>query len=65
LASGTASASFARLSTPRYAIRATLTFAGLRIGELLALRWADVDLAAGRLRLARSKTDAGLREVAL
>jgi integrase len=45
-------------STPRYAILATLTFAGLRIGELLALRWADVDLAAGRLRLARSKTSA-------
>jgi integrase len=52
-------------STPRYAILATLAFAGLRIGELLALRWADVDLAAGRLSLARSKTDAGLREVAL
>jgi integrase len=52
-------------STPRYAILATLTLAGLRIGELLALRWEDVDLAAGRLRVIASKTDAGVREVAV
>jgi integrase len=31
----------------RKAMIATLTFAGLRIGELLALRWRDVDLASG------------------
>ena len=30
---------------------ATLVFCGLRIGEALALRWFDVDLAAGRLRV--------------
>ena len=30
---------------------ATLVFCGLRIGETLALRWFDVDLAAGRLRV--------------
>ena len=30
---------------------ATLIFCGLRIGEALALRWSDVDLAAGRLRV--------------
>lgn len=30
---------------------ATLVFCGLRIGEALALRWADVDIAAGRLRV--------------
>jgi integrase len=51
--------------TPPYSILARLTFAGLRIGELLALRWSDVDLAARRLRVARSKTDAGVREIAL
>jgi integrase len=28
---------------------AVLTFAGLRISELLALRWRDVDLATGWL----------------
>jgi integrase len=30
--------------------------AGLRQGELLALRWEDVDLVAGKLRIARSVT---------
>ena len=44
---------------------ATLTFAGLRLGELLALRWRDVDLAAGRLRIADAKTAAGVRDVHL
>jgi len=33
---------------------ATAFFAGLRRGELLALRWEDVDLAAGVLRVERS-----------
>jgi integrase len=41
---------------------ATLTFAGLRIGELLDLRWRRVDLAGGWLALA-SKTAAGRRKV--
>ena len=44
---------------------ATLLFSGLRIGEALALRWRDVDLAGGRLRVADSKTDAGVRWVPL
>jgi integrase len=43
----------------------TLVFAGLRIGELCALRWRDIDLAAGRLRVGEAKTDAGVREVEL
>ena len=42
----------ARAATPhleRRAMLATLIFAGLRIGELRALRWRDLDLAAGRM----------------
>lgn len=49
----------------RRAMIATLTFAGLRIAELLALRWRDVDLAAGWLHIGESKTDAGRRRVKL
>ena len=44
---------------------ATLTLAGLRIGELLALRWRDVDLASARLHVGEAKTDAGRRTVDL
>lgn len=44
---------------------ATLTFAGLRIGELMDLRRRDIDLPSGRIRVGRSKTDAGLRDVNL
>jgi integrase len=47
----------------RRAIVATMVFAGLRIGELCALRWRDVQLAAGRIRVGKSKTDAGVRFV--
>jgi integrase len=42
---------------------ATLVFAGLRIGELCALRWRDVDLANGWLTVQHAKTDAGRRRV--
>ena len=42
---------------------ATLIFAGLRIGEFLALRWGDVDLAGGWITVRKSKTDAGRRKV--
>jgi integrase len=49
----------------RRAMLATLTFAGLRLGELLALRWRDVDLSAGRLRVLDAKTAAGVRDVRL
>ena len=49
----------------RRAIVATLVFAGLRIGELTALRWRDVDLASGWLIVGEAKTDAGLRRVKL
>jgi integrase len=49
----------------RRALIATLVFGGLRIGEACALRWRDVDLASGRLLVADSKTEAGVREVKL
>ena len=49
----------------RRALIATLVFAGLRVGEACALRWRDVNLAAGRIAVGRSKTDAGVREVEL
>lgn len=47
------------------ALLATLALAGLRIDEALSLSWRDLDLAAGRLNVVRSKTDAGEREVDL
>jgi integrase len=49
----------------RRALLSTLVFSGLRIGELTALRWRDVDLADGRLTVRASKTDAGMRQVDL
>ena len=49
----------------RRALLATLTFAGLRIGEALALRWRDVDLARGTITIRKAKTDAGVRVVNL
>jgi integrase len=52
-----------RRHVERRAIIATLIFAGLRIGELCALRWRDVDLAGGWLDVADAKTDAGRRRV--
>jgi integrase len=51
---------------PRRAILATLTFTGLRIGELRELRWRNVDLAAGWITVtAQSKTEAGQRRIRL
>ncbi|MGO8683061.1 MAG: tyrosine-type recombinase/integrase [Thermoleophilia bacterium] len=40
-----------------------LVTSGLRRGEALALRWSDVDLAAGRLSICRSRTQAGYQVV--
>ena len=45
---------------PRRAILMTLLLSGPRIGELVGLRWADVDLANGRIQY-DSKTPAGCR----
>ena len=50
---------------PPRAMLATMILAGLRVGELLALRWRDVDLANGKLRVEEAKTDAGERVVDL
>ncbi len=58
-------APYGRRHVARRAMLATLVFAGLRIGELTALRWRDVDLAANRISVRESKTDAGVREIAL
>ena len=41
---------------------ATLTLAGLRSGELIELRWRDVNLADGRITVGASRTDAGREE---
>jgi integrase len=47
----------------RHATLAVLVFAGLRLGELLDLRWRDIDLANSRLRVGHAKTDAGIRHI--
>ena len=49
----------------RRAILTTLTLTGLRIGELIDLRWRDVNLAEGRLTVRAAKTDAGMRAIEL
>ena len=43
------------------AILLTAAFAGLRMGELLALRWGDVDFPAQTIRVVRSFTIGGSR----
>jgi integrase len=50
---------------PRRAILSTLVFSGLRIGELIELRWRDVDLAAQKITVREAKTDAGTRTIDL
>lgn len=47
------------------AVLATLAGAGLRVGELCALDWRDLDLATGTLTVRDSKTPTGRREVDL
>ena len=42
-----------------------MTLAGLRVGEAVARRWHDVDLARSVLRVREAKTDAGVRVVEL
>jgi integrase len=49
----------------RRALLATLTLSGLRIGEALELRWRDVQLASGTLRVRGTKTAAAERVVTI
>jgi integrase len=63
----------AALVSPERVIWSTAIYAGLRLGELRALRWEDVDLAAGVIHVRHSwdvkegeilpKSKAGLRRV--
>ena len=53
----TEAASLGMISAPAVAAIRLLTLTGCRTGEILTLRWEDVDLAAGELRLADSKMD--------
>ena len=47
----------------RRAMLATLAFSGVRIGELLSLRWRNLDLAGGWLHVEGTKTDAATRDI--
>lgn len=47
----------------RLAVVATLVLAGLRVHELAALRWGDLDFARSIIHVRHSKTPAGIREV--
>lgn len=44
---------------------ATAIFTGMRKGELLGLRWADVDFDAGHIVIREGKTNAAAREIVL
>jgi integrase len=58
-------APFDKRHVPRRTIVATLVFAGLRIGELCALHWRDVDLPNRRLHVRAGKTAAATRTIDL
>jgi integrase len=47
----------------RLPVVAVLVFSGLRVHELSALRWGDLDFATSTIRVRHSKTPAGIREV--
>jgi integrase len=47
----------------RLPVVATLVFSGLRVHELVALRWGDLDFATSTIHVRHSKTPAGIREV--
>ena len=47
----------------RRTMLATLVFAGLRIGELTALRWRDVDLVGNRITVRESQDRRGQHQI--
>lgn len=47
----------------RRALLSVLVFAGRRIGELIDLRWRDIDLSGGKITVRASTTDAGVRTI--
>ena len=47
----------------RLPVVATLVFSGLRVHELAALRWGDLDFTTSTIHVRHSKTPAGIREV--
>ena len=49
----------------RRPLLAVLALGGLRISEALDLRWRDVNLGAGKVRIVAAKTSAGVRTVDL
>jgi integrase len=52
-------------ATPHRALIATMVLSGLRVGELTQLRWRDVNLASGTLKVEDAKTAAGQRVIDL
>jgi integrase len=55
-----------RASTDTYRLLLmTAIFSGLRVGELLRLKWLDIDWNDNLLIVRSSKTEAGVREVAI
>lgn len=55
----------AAVDTPYGAIVAVAAWTGARQGELLSLRWEDVDLDAPDISIRTSKTDSGRRRIPL
>jgi integrase len=47
----------------RLPVVATLVFSGLRVHELAALHWGDLDFATSTIHVRHSKTPAGIREI--
>jgi integrase len=54
---GTRTALLAPLRADDQALWGTLLFAGMRLGEVRALEWDDIDLAAGTIRVNKSHAD--------
>ena len=52
------------VASPRLRLLITLGVdSGMRTGEMLALRWEDIDIGAGVIQITRSKTQSGIRAI--